>query len=221
MDRLGRELTVPLYSQADVARIVAAPSSTVQNWATGFVSGSGVNQPPVLTAVAPGRGETVSFLALVEAFVLNAFRKAGLPMQRIRPAVEELKKSIGLEYALASERLRTDGAEILLKSNDPFDSRLIVVRNHNAVFNVVVDDYLRQIDFSEMGYASSVRLLQFTDADIRVTPTINGGRPTIVSRGIAVDDVLSRVRAGEPPRDVADDYGLEHGELLYLNRAAA
>jgi len=218
---LDRAFIAPIYSQADVARIIAAPRSTVQNWATGYDTSSGTHQAPVLTGVPRGRGDTVSFMALAEAFVVNAFRKAGLPMQRIRPAVDRLKESIGLEYALANERLAHDGGEIMLKSDDSDDRRLVVVRNGNAVFNEVVEDHLRYIDFSRLGYASSIRLPQFTDAEVVITPVVNGGRPTIRSRGIAIDDVLGRVRAGESPRIVAEDYGISLGELLYLNHAAA
>jgi nucleotide-binding universal stress UspA family protein len=36
-----------------------------------------------------------------------------VPLQRIRPAVEVLEKEIGVEHALASKRLYTDGAEVL------------------------------------------------------------------------------------------------------------
>lgn len=218
---IDRVYTRPLYRQADVARIIAAETSTVHNWARGYTTGGGVEQPPVLTNVSAGQGYTVSFLALTEAFVLNIFRKSGLPLQRIRPAVKVLKEKIGLEYALASERLVHDGAEILLKSQDPLDDRLIVVRNQNAVFNEVVTDYLKQIDFGQFGYAAKIKLPQFTDAEVTVTPTVNGGRPTLTARGVAIEDVLSRIRAGEQLRDVADDYGLDPHEVLYLHRAAA
>lgn len=219
--QLDRALTRPLYRQVDVARIIAAETSTVHNWARGYVTSTGVAQPPVLTGVNAGQGYTVSFLALTEAFVLNIFRKSGLPLQRIRPAVAVLKETIGIDYALASERLVHDGADILLKSDDPLDDRLIVVRNRNAVFNEVVTDYLKQIDFGPLGYAARIRLPQFTDADITVDPRLNGGRPTIASRGVAIDDVLSRIRAGEPLRAVAEDYGVDAAELLYLHRAVA
>lgn len=218
---IQREYTVPIYSQSDVARIIVAPRSTVHNWASGYISTSGVFQPPVLTGVSGGRGETVSFLALAEAYVLNAFRRAGLPLQRIRPAVEALREHVGLEYALASKRLATDGAEVLLESTDPGDRRLVVVRNGQAMFREVVEDYLRFISFGEGGLAARLQLPQFTDTDVAVTPTINGGRPTIVQRGIAIDDVLGRVRAGEPLADVAGDFGLRLDDVLYLNRAAA
>jgi hypothetical protein len=34
-------------------------------------------------------------------------------MQRIRPAIDVLSQEVGLEHALASRRLYTDGAEVL------------------------------------------------------------------------------------------------------------
>lgn len=142
-------------------------------------------------------------------------------MQRIRPAVEALKAGVGLEYVLASDRLVRDGAEILLRSDDEHDHRLVVVRNGQAVFNEVVEDYLRNIDFSTFGYASKLHLPQYKDVDVTVQPTINGGRPTLEKRGIALDDVLGRVRAGESPSEVAADYGVETEDVFRLNVLAA
>lgn len=220
-EALGREYTTPLYSQAEVAQIVVAPRSTVSTWASGYVTGTGSIQPPVLSHVVPGRGITVPFLALAEAYVLTAFRKAGLPLQRIRPAVDAITSEIGLDYALASDLLMTDGVEVLRRSGDPAEQRLVVVRNGQAVFTEAVRDYLRFIDFGDLGVASSIRLPRFERAEVRVTPTINGGQPTLTARGVAVSSVLGRLRAGDGVAEVADDYGLDPDEVLYLNRAAA
>ncbi|MDR5701163.1 DUF433 domain-containing protein [Agromyces aerolatus] len=217
---LGREYLIPTYSQADVAQIIRASSSTVQRWATGYGTATRF-QRPLISGVQRGHGLTVPFIGLAEAFVLNAFRKAGLPMQRIRPAVEVLKSELGIEYALASNRLLTDGAEILYRTEDPLDRRLIVVRNHHAVFTEVVEDYLRHIDFGPLGYADQVHLPQYPGLDVSVRPNINGGQPTLTGSGVPVDAVLGRVRAGEPPTDVAVDYNLSHEDVLNLNRLAA
>jgi hypothetical protein len=51
---------------------------------------------------AAGRQATVPFVGFAEAFGLGALRKAGVPMQRVRPAVKRLNDEIGLEHALAS-----------------------------------------------------------------------------------------------------------------------
>jgi len=213
---LAPEYLVPMYSQRDVAQIVRAAPSTIHRWTARDES-----RLPLITLDRPGRGFTVPFVGLAEAFVLNAFRKAGLPMQRIRPAVEMLKRHIGLEHALANNLLLTDGSEILYRDGDDADRRLLVVRSGQAVFNEVVSDYLRSIEFGSSGYAQALRLPQFPSLDVRVNPVINGGRPTLADRGIAVDDVLSRIRAGEEPTDVAYDYDLDRDVVMMLNRIAA
>ena len=40
-------------------------------------------------------------------------RRSGVPLQRDRPALEQLDAQFGLAHALASRRLYTDGAEVL------------------------------------------------------------------------------------------------------------
>lgn len=205
-----------MYSQRDVAQIVRAAPSTISRWAAGET-----NRPPLITLSSPGRGYTVPFVGLAEAFVLNAFRKAGLPMQRIRPAVEILRNGIGIEHALANNLLLTDGSEILYRDGDDSDRRLVVLRSGQAVFNEVVTDYLKSIDFAQNGYARALHLPQYPSLNVRVDPTINGGRPTLAERGIAIDDVLGRIRAGEEPSEVAYDYDLEREDVMILNRIAA
>ena len=82
------------------------------------------------------------FVGLAEAYALAAFRSAGVPMQRIRPAIDALGRELGLEHALASKRLYTDGAEVLYDyarhaGNTPEGEskrELVVVRNNQRVF---------------------------------------------------------------------------------------
>jgi hypothetical protein len=77
----------------------------------------------------------VPFVGLAEAYALAAFRQAGVPMQRIRPAIDALHRELGLQYALARQPLFTDGA----------------VRNNQRVFANVVAHYLRRVDFAADG----------------------------------------------------------------------
>jgi hypothetical protein len=99
----------PIFTLREAAGYLGVPKSTVHQWARPSAGKS------PLIAVFPrhGREATVPFLGFAEAYVLSTFRKAGLPLQRIRPAVEVLSREIGIDHALASERLYTDGAEVL------------------------------------------------------------------------------------------------------------
>ena len=104
---------VPLYSQGEAAGMLGLPQSTFNHWASGYDTVSGRRMPAFITIERPGRGYTVPFVGLAEAWIVRAFTKAGVPVSRIRPALEELRTQIGVEHALASDRLKTDGAEIL------------------------------------------------------------------------------------------------------------
>jgi uncharacterized protein (DUF433 family) len=185
--------------------------------------------PALVTTAPPAtpRGPTVPFVGLTEAYVLAAFRSVGVPMQRIRPAIRVLEEQMGLRQALASERLKTDGAEVLWDygqlTDDPAEKDavgdLVVVRNGQGVFKSVVTDYLRRVTYRD-GWARVINV-GAGKVDVTVDPSVNGGRPTLPRRGIAADDVLSRIRAGETSKAVAADYGLRLDEVTALLELAA
>lgn len=112
-DRLRFE--VPLYTVTEAARIVGVPVSTLTTWAKGYV-----RRPPdrpdvvgeaIITYLPPEgpRRPSIPFVGLTEATVLAAIRRSGVPMQRIRPALNALESNLGLDHALASQRLYTAG----------------------------------------------------------------------------------------------------------------
>ena len=118
------------------------------------------------------------FIGLAEAYVLVAFRKAGVPMQRIRPAIDVLAKELGLQHALASKSLYTDGAEVLYDYAQGMGDtpegesamELVVVRNNQRVFTEVVALYLQRVDFGPDGYARLIGLPQYKVAEVTVSP---------------------------------------------------
>lgn len=228
-----------LYGIGEAAGYLAVPRSTLATWAYGYErrrSGTSVfRADPVITAVRPERPDepAVPFIGLAEAYALTAFRKAGVPMQRIRPAIDVLGRELGLEHALASRRLYTDGAEVLYDyaqhAGDTPEGEsareLVVVRNNQRVFNEVVDLYLRRIDFAPDGYAQLIRLPQYQAAEVTVDPDHAFGRPRFTRGGASVDDVIDLFRAGEPVDAVADEFGLSRDEvedaIRVVTRAAA
>jgi len=209
--------TTPIYSLSEAAQIIRAPVTSFARWAHGHKfpqrsEGEWGWSDPILSGVRAGRGFTVPFDALAEGYIVESFRRAGLPMARIRPAVEILRNELGLEHALRSERLKTDGAEILFENGD---RDLVVVRNRQGVFRDVVSQYLQTISYSD-GVIDSLRLPTYESAGVIVDPLRNSGQPTIDRLGVRVEDVLSRVRAGEPFSDVAHDFGLADAEMRSL-----
>lgn len=225
---------VPLYTVAEAARYLDVPDSTLRSWVHGYrrretgrpeVSGS-----PVLTTLSRTQpnGPVIPFIGLAEGLVLTAMRRSGVPLQRIRPALSRLNEELGLAHALASRRLYTDGAEVLLDyagtNEDSATVRavreLVVVRNGQRVFNEVVEAYLRRVEFGPDGYARLIRLPAYEVADVVVDPERGFGQPVFSRGGARLEDALSMFQAGESLDVVADEYGVPREHLEDVVRIA-
>jgi uncharacterized protein (DUF433 family) len=216
-----------LYGIGEAARYLAIPPSTLTTWAYGYerhrAGGGAVTGAPIVTATRPDdrNGPAVPFVGLAEAYALAAFRHAGVPMQRIRPAIDVLHRELGVEHALASRRLYTDGAEVLydyaqyVGDTPEGDSarELVVVRNNQRVFTEAVEQYLRWVVFASDGYAQLIRLPQYRVAEVVVDPDHAFGRPRFARGGAGLDSVIDLFRAGEPVDTVAAEFGLTRDEV--------
>jgi uncharacterized protein (DUF433 family) len=163
-------------------------------------------------------------MGFAEAYVLSAFRRAGVPMQRIRPAVRVLASGIGMDYALASKRLYTDGAEVLYDyatSEHDEDLRgLTVVRTGQRQFAEVVRDYLKRITYGDDGWAARLRLPAYRHAGVIVDPSQAFGMPLVIHGGARVEDLVDRFVAGDTLADIAEDFGVPESEVEDVVRVA-
>jgi uncharacterized protein (DUF433 family) len=236
---LDSRFTLPLYSLAEAAHYLGVSTSTFSTWARGYerhpAGRRAVRGAPIVTAFpAPRPGDAcVPFIGLTEGLVLAAIRKTGVPLQRIRPALDALKKEFGLEHVLASRRLYTDGAEVLFDMSERDSSlqdasqarRLIVARNNQYVFNEVIDSYLRRIEYGSDDYATRIGLPGYETTRVLVDPQRGFGHPIFAASGARVEDALSLFRAGESLETVAAEFGVPiedvEAALRVETRAAA
>lgn len=222
---------VPLYTVAEAARIVGVPATTFSTWAKGYV-----RRPPgrrlvegkaiVTSLPATGRQPSVPFVGLAEGLVLAAVRRAGVPLQRVRPALTALTDELDLEHALAARRLLTDGAELLFDfgQRDGADANavkeLVVIRNGQTVFTEIVSDYLRLIEYAADGYARLIRVPGYA-SEVICDPTRSFGRPIFGHGAARVDDVLERFQAGDSLDDLTSEFGVPREDLEDALRVAS
>jgi uncharacterized protein (DUF433 family) len=225
---------VPLYSVAEAARFLGVANTTFSSWAKGYVRHALGRQPvssaPVLSTPTSADGASVPFITLAEGMVLAAIRKTGVPMQRIRPALLALQDHLGIEHALASQRLYSDGAEVLFdfaqQSNEAAEATtaardLVVLRNGQRVFTETVSDYLQRIDYGDDGYARLLHLPGYQHRQVVVDPERSFGQPVFVSGGAKVSDVIDRFQAGESLPDLSEDFGVPIDDLEDALRVAS
>jgi uncharacterized protein (DUF433 family) len=209
-----------VFTLREAATYLGLPNSTLHSW----VRPGGAAKPIITCFPAHGREATVPFIGFAEAYVLSAFRRAGVPMQRIRPAVEVLSSGIGVEHALASKRLYTDGAEVLYdyaaSEHDEELRGLTVIRTGQRQFAEIVRAYLKRITYGEDGWASRVRLPAYRHADVVVDPRRAFGMPLVVHGGARVEDLVDRFVAGDTLADIAEDFGVPEPEVEDVVRVA-
>jgi len=232
-DRL--RFDVPLYTIAEAARIVDVPATTLSTWAQGYVrhppNRPKVTGDPIITCIPPEgyRRPSIPFVGLTEALVLAAIRRSGVPMQRIRPALRALEDSLGIDHALASHKLYTDGAELLFDyaeaNRDTADGRtalqLVVVRSGQRVFTPVIQDYLRRIEYASDGYAKLIHVPVYIRAEVVVDPSRSFGSPIFERGGSRVEDVLQRFWADEPLAQLTEEFGVPFNQLEDVLRVAS
>jgi uncharacterized protein (DUF433 family) len=210
-----------VFTLREAAGYLGLPNSTLHSWARP----RGGATPVITCFPTRGREATVPFIGFAEAYVLSVFRRAGVPMQRIRPAVEVLSSGIGVEHALASRRLYTDGAEVLYDYATEHDEEelggLTVVRTGQREFAEIVRDYLKRITYGNDGWASQVRLPTYQYADVVVDPRRAFGMPLVVHGGARVEDLVDRFVAGDTLADIAEDFGVPEPEVEDVVRVAA
>jgi uncharacterized protein (DUF433 family) len=221
--RLGADdprIAHAVFNLRETAAYLDLSQSTVHRWAH---PGSG--RHPLITALPSAHREaSIPFIGFAEAFVLSSFRKAGLPLQRIRPAVEILAKEIGVEHALASKSLYTDGAEVLFDYGkhsglkDLMD--LTVVRTQQRQFTKVVEGYLKRIEFGGDGWAESIHLSTYSTAEVIVDPRVGFGLPVLATGGARVEDLVERFQAGDSVSELASDFGVPPSQVEDVIRVA-
>jgi uncharacterized protein (DUF433 family) len=205
---------VGLYSIAEAAQYLGLPYSTLQSW----VSPGAEREPLVTSLPRKGYEASIPFIGFTEAFVLQAARRAGVPRTRIRPGVEAVKAELGLEHALASKLLYTDGAELLVRYAAE-DDDLEVARTRQRQLTKTVKDQLLLITYAGDGYAARLQLPGYGPADVIVDPAVAFGYPVVKGKGARVQDVLDRFWAGESLRAIAYDFDLNEEAVEALLRA--
>jgi uncharacterized protein (DUF433 family) len=201
-----------IFTVFEAARYLRVPYSTLRTWVD-----PEKGRPLVSSLSGRGYLPRLSFLGFAEAFVIAAAKNAGVKPHRIRDGVAAVRKSIGVDYALATHRLYIDKAELLVAPEggtdlaDPTD--LEVARTRQIQMTKTVMKQLRQISYGDDGVAASLTLPGFEVAKVIVDPHEAFGSPIVGRTGTRVRDIVSLWRADESPKDIAYDFDLTVEEV--------
>lgn len=209
IDRVRR---TPAYSFVEAAHYLNLPVSTLRSWFRGqdykYNDETRRFQPIVRLDGKPGEG--LSFLNLVEAHVLAAFRREHrIPLQKVRGALEYVERELGLERPLISARFETDGVDLLIRELE----RLVnISRKGQLEIEPVVRTFLKRIKRDPAGVP--IKLYPFTrkavsngePEPVEIDPRVAFGRPVLAGRSVPTAVLADRFKAGDSLTDLAQDH---------------
>jgi uncharacterized protein (DUF433 family) len=201
-----------VYTFGQTDRILGLSGGTARRWIDGYLRG-GRPYPPVIRPERTG-GELVTWGEFAEARLLSEFRGAGVPLVRLRPAVERLRAEFG-RYPLAHARplLDTDGRELVRRVQDDValapSLQLVVARSGQLLLSGEAESFTKSADYDD-GAVARLRP-DPREPDVMVDPLRSCGDPVV--RAVPTEVIAEQVRAGDPPALVAEIYELALGQV--------
>ncbi len=194
-----------LLDMTDAARFLGIPRSTFRRWARGYERGG----PLLHIAQAGPQQAQVTFIAMAEAYVLEALRQAGVRPARIRPALNQLSTEFGRDYVLVDPNLATDGIDVLWDFSRTSEGQgLMEGHTGQMVMREIVEDYLKYLTWADDGYPKMLEFRYCQPSKVVIDPYRAFGQPIFEGSRARVRDVANMLNAGEDPQVVADEHGV-------------
>lgn len=207
--------TTPLLTAREAARYLKMPESTLDAW---LVDGA---RPSLVHAVRPERRgwPRVPFVGIIEAYVLRTLRELGFSMPEIRRAADLVRSEFDDPYALASERIASDGVGLFVRVAD---ESVVHARDRQGAFSEVIAEYLTYITWDSDGSPARLRLPQYpAQAEVVIDPRFGWGAPVLAKSKVPVDSLVSLWRTGESISLVAEEFDLPANVVEDVLRQAA
>ena len=193
---------MPAYSIGEAAGYLRVPYSTLRAWMLGQQ-----RFRPVIE-IADRRERKLSFINLVEAFVLASIRREhSIPLPKVRKAVQYLRRTWGTRRPLAEERFEADGVNLFVEKSGAL---IGVNQDGQLTIRDIIRDRLKRVLRDPKGIPEKIVLFpaqgSAVNGTVVIDPRISFGRPVLDGLGVRTEILVERFMAGEDINELARDY---------------
>src|SRR6478752_2467559 len=169
-----------MYTEAEAARLLRVPQSTLHYWLEGGQRRGKTHRPVI--RIEPSGSRAVTWAEFVEAGLLHSYRNARVPMTELRTFIDLLRADLGVAYPLAHHRPFVSGRNLVMQAQDQAgldpDFCLVAVASGQLILTgpsqLFVDRVTREGDI-----ATAWRPHDDPNSPVRMTPDIRFGKPAI------------------------------------------
>ena len=148
---------IGLYTPADASRLSGIPAAKLTRWLRGYTVKDREHPRLWTSQIDLGDDRTyLGFRDLMEARVANKFIELGISPQRIRKAIALAQEMIGGQRPLSTNKFRTDGRTIFLRTTDNNDdgeerAQLLDLFKSQYSLTSILDPLLKDVEMDDMG----------------------------------------------------------------------
>lgn len=220
-ERTVKLLGVGIYSRADAARLLDLAPARVTSWVRGYRYAWGPKerrrrgeQPAVIKTDIPTieGSVSVSFLELVELFVVKQFRDKGIPLQTVRVAWNHAARTFETLHPFADRRVFTDGGRIFMAlREDDLAPDVLEVSDRRMPFQIIAGPIFRhsfkEIEFDEHTDLARRWWPQGRQLPIVLDPAIAFGAPVVLGTRVPTA-IIARYAETRATKVVAEAFEL-------------
>lgn len=205
---------LPAYAISEAAGYLQLPTSTLRSWLLGLrnYDSHGVARlfKPVIDIADPKKKQ-MSFINLVEAFVLAGIRREHeVPLPKVRKALDYVRRSYGTRRPLAEEQFQTDGLDLFVEK---YGALVGVSQEGQLQMRELIRDRLKRVHRDPKGLPEKIILFPAAGvgegrADVVIDPKRSFGRPVLDGLGVRTTVVFERFMAGDNVELLARDYAV-------------
>ena len=219
--------TESMYTFSEAAHLAGVSTTTVKNWLFGYTANGRV-VPPLFQS---GNVEMVSFLQMIEIMVAGQFRKSALggrsvPFRTVREAYVNAREIWSIEYPFAHLKLEALGGHVvhfLREGGSPDSFQALDAPGQHTLPGLLRRETIDLIDYDEELAARWFPIGK--TVPIVVDPKLSTGMPVIKDRGVTVQAIRKRFKAGLRIDFIAKDFDMNRDlvetALQYGERVAA
>ena len=200
----------PAYGIAEAAGLLGLRRDRAHAWLDGCAR-QGVRYPPVIRPEPTGN-DLVTWGEFVELGYLREYRRNRVPLQRLRPVIDELRRAFSTPYPLATAKPYIFDKELVLdvqEKNDLPSAIAIVVRSGQQIMLAGdANRFFKKIEFDPPESGDVRRLHPAGKASpVVIDPLVRFGRPSV--GGVATERLWELFDAGESLDEIADGYDMD------------
>jgi uncharacterized protein (DUF433 family) len=210
---------IPAYRVTDAASYLGLPVTTLRAWSRGMnyrrKDGSKGHFKPVFS-LPDSDTSLLSYLNLVEAFVLSSLRRGHLiDLYKIRTAIDSLRERFNSAHPLAEHEFQTNGIDLFIEM---YGQLIDVGKGGQLAMREVLEAYLTRVEHDPSGRAAKLYpFIRLTGMDqprnVVINPYVSFGKPVIAGTGLPTRVVAERFKAGDTIPQIAANYGRKEEEI--------